>query len=324
MSKKAYEGKLAALEDLRREGATPATVEALRKALRDRSNYAVSKAAAIAGDLGLNALIPELLAAFHKFLENPVKTDPQCWAKNALSKALAGLGHDEPEAFLLGLAHMQMEPVWGGQQDTAATLRGTCALALVQCRNLSDLELLSRLTEVLADSDKTVRIEAARAIGHLGRAEGALLLRLRALVGDSEPDAIGACFSALFAIEGRAAIPFMARFLDAGDERSEEAATALGLTRETEAFEILKRRWDREKHGLFAAVLVSAIGLLRMPEAVDFLIQIVLNESSGAEAAIQALAGAHLSEDARALIEAAVTKSGNPRLAIAFEKHFGG
>ena len=33
-----------------------------------------------------------------------------------------------------GLRHIQMEPVWGGQADSAATLRGTCALALIDCQ----------------------------------------------------------------------------------------------------------------------------------------------------------------------------------------------
>jgi HEAT repeat protein len=323
MSKKAFEQKLAALDELRQAGATPATAKALRKGLSDRNNYAAGKAARIVEELGLNALIPELVTAFHRFFENPVKSDPQCWAKNAISKALAALGHDDPEVFLRGLAYVQMEPVWGGQQDTAATLRGTCALALVQCRNLSDFEILARLTDVLVDPDKTVRVEAARAVGHLGRPEGALLLRLKALAGDKEPEVTGACFSALFAIEGRPAIPLMARFLEGSDEVAEEAATALGLTREPDAFQILKKRWERERHGLFAAVLVSATALTRLPEATEFLLQVVQKESPGAEAAIQALAGVHLPEDSRALIQAAAERSSNPRLRAAFDKHLG-
>ena len=56
-----------------------------------------------------------------------------------------------------------MEPVWGGREDCAGTLRGQCALALVQCRTMSDLDVLACLTEVLVDPDKTVRAEAARA-----------------------------------------------------------------------------------------------------------------------------------------------------------------
>src|SRR6266568_5965124 len=102
----------------------------------------------------MSDLTCELLQAFGRFFENPVKTDPQCWAKNALSRALAALEYQESEIFLRGIRHIQMEPVWGGRSDTAGTLRATCALALVQCRSLSENDLLSYLLELLADTDK--------------------------------------------------------------------------------------------------------------------------------------------------------------------------
>ena len=52
--------------------------------------------------------------------------------------------------------------------DTAGTLRATCALALVQCRRLTNDELLAHLVDLLADKDKTVRAEVARAIEQVG------------------------------------------------------------------------------------------------------------------------------------------------------------
>ena len=90
--------------------------------------------------------------AFDRFFDNPVKTDPQCWAKNALSRTLFALEYQEAEVFLRGMRHIQMEPVWGGQSDTAGTLRSTCALALVQCRGLNDRDLLTHLLELLGDN----------------------------------------------------------------------------------------------------------------------------------------------------------------------------
>ena len=48
-------------------------------------------------------------------MTDPVKTDPQCWAKNAIVKALKDLNHDDPAVFLRGIEHVQMEPVWGGR-----------------------------------------------------------------------------------------------------------------------------------------------------------------------------------------------------------------
>ena len=130
------EQQAADLESLR--SATPGVATAsLRKALQHRNNYLVSKAAKLAADLSLIELLPDLATTFARFLDNPIKTDPQCWAKNAIAKALASLEYQEHELFLQGMRHVQLEPVWGGTSDTAGNLRGTCALALVQCRELN-------------------------------------------------------------------------------------------------------------------------------------------------------------------------------------------
>ena len=64
MSKEAFDRKMEALEALRSTGASETTTEQLRKALKDRNNYLVSKAAAVTGEMGLQPLIPDLIAAF--------------------------------------------------------------------------------------------------------------------------------------------------------------------------------------------------------------------------------------------------------------------
>ena len=78
----------------------------------------------------LEELAPDLLRAFDRLMEKPVERDPQCWGKNAIVQALVALEHREAAPFVRGIRHIQIEPVWGGQEDTAPTLRGTCALAL--------------------------------------------------------------------------------------------------------------------------------------------------------------------------------------------------
>src|SRR5258706_5553734 len=243
MAKQKFDQQLAAPEDLRRNPASPSTVESLRKALANRNNFIVAKASKIVAELGLKELIPDLLSALDGFFTHPVKSDPQCWAKKALFQAFADLGYHQSDVYLRGLKHIQLEPVWGGQEDTAAPVRGACALALVECRDISDIALLGHLVEALADTDKMVRAEAARAIGRIDRPESALLLRLRALVGDTEPEVLGACFSALLSIEGRAGIAFVNRFLDAGGDIGAEAALAIGLMRTPEAHRALEEKW---------------------------------------------------------------------------------
>jgi HEAT repeat protein len=323
MSNKKFEQQLAALEQLRHGAASAPVVDDLRKALLNRNNYIVAKASEIAAQLRLDALIPDLLSALDRFFIDPVKTDPQCWAKNAIVKALAELGHDDAAAYLRGLRHVQMEPVWRGQEDTAGTLRGNCALALTQCRGLSDFELLSHLLEALFDHDKNVRIEAARAIGRVGRPEASLLLRLRALAGDEEPEVAGACFSALLSIEGDAGIGFLGRFLDNRGESGSEAALSLGLMRSPAALKVLKERWSRETDASFVVVLLSAIALTREPEALDFLLQLVETGTTSAASAVEALASVPLPAEMRSRLGAAVERSGDARLRSAYEKTFG-
>jgi HEAT repeat protein len=320
--KKKFDQQLADLEELRASAGDASTPDRLRKALSDRNNYVVAKAARITEELGVRALIPDLLSAFDRFFIDPVKSDPQCWAKNALVQALASLDHNDSAVFLRGLRHVQREPVWGGQEDTAAALRGNSALALVQCRDLSDIQVLTYLIEILVDSDKTVRVEAARAIGRINRPEAALLLRLRALVGDEEPEALGACFSALLSIEGRDGIDFVSRFLDADEDARDEAALALGLMRSPEALKVLRDRWEQERNSSFAAVLLSAIALTRQQEAIDFLIQLIETNSESAGAAIAAVGSAGLPPEVRSQAAAAIERSRNALLRPVFKQHF--
>src|SRR5579872_6795460 len=115
---------------------------ALRKALADRVNLVVAKAAKLTAELRLGDLLPDLLRAYGRLFEKPAERDPQCWGKNSLAKALVALDCREAAPYLRGIHHIQMEPVWGGEEDTAATLRGTCALALPACADITRIETL--------------------------------------------------------------------------------------------------------------------------------------------------------------------------------------
>lgn len=240
MSKRAFDEKLAALEALRSkpESAAPA----VRKTLAGRSNFLAAKAAALAADLHLAELIPDLAAAFGRFPD--AAADPQCWAKHAIVKALKDLAHREPDVFLRGLRHVQMEPVYGGRSDSAATLRGACALALIECR-IDDLTLLNCLAEALADSEKVVRVDAAVALSSCGVPEASALLRLKALSGDPEPEVTGQCLASLLSLSPDA-VDFAARFLDSPDADLQiEAVAALAQSPAPAALPALRRYWEK-------------------------------------------------------------------------------
>lgn len=334
---RSFDRELAELEALKGAALDAAAIEQIRKALNHRNNFIVSKAAKLAAEAQLTALLPEALAAYDRFFVDAEETDPQCWAKNALVKALVAFEHRDKDAYLRGLRHHQMEGTWGGVTDTAGTLRGECAQALVNCVGLSDHELQSTLLELFADPDKAVRVEAARAIGNVGGPGAVLLLRLRALLHKGEePEVLGACYSALLDLEGGRAIPFVAGYLDEGDDLSGEAAFALAETHKPEALAALIARKSRGagplgsnlRRGDFArndswfdGILLSAIALSRLPEAMDYLVAMIERDEREAPAAIEAIGRAAPSDETRTRVEKAVRKASSPRLEQALRKH---
>jgi hypothetical protein len=286
--KRTFDAELAALEALR--DATPEAAEPeLAKALNLRNNFLVAKAAALTLHHRLTDLTSNLAASFPRFLENGAKSDPQCWAKNALAKTLAAFEYQEPELFLTGMRHIQLEPVWGGTADTAGTLRGTCALALVQCRELDSQRLLIHLIPLFADKELPVRVNVARAVEQVGTDSAALLLRLRAELASDAPELLDACYSGVLALEGLAAIPWAAQFLPPEDDAAAEAAMAIAQTRTLEAFQLLRTTFAKTRDPWFRTVVLSAIALTRQQEATDWLLDLIANEQRHAADAHEAL-----------------------------------
>ncbi len=328
--KRKFEEQLAALDALRQLPPEAAT-DPLRKALANRNNFIVAKAADLIRTLNLSQLTPELLTAYDRFFEDPIKTDPQCWAKNAISRALAAFEHQDAAVFLRGMKHIQPEPSYGGSSDSAGTLRATCALALVQCRSLLEADLLTHLIELLGDKDKAVRAEVVRAIEQVGSPSAAILLRLRAIVDsnvksrkpgqapEEEPEVLGACYSGILRIEGASAIPWISRFLAGADDSAAEAALAIAGTHSPQGFTLLRERFEQEADPWFLSVLLSAIALTRQDAALEFLLNLVSTKSLQAEAAVEAVLRTAPSEEVVKRLEELV--KGNHRLSRALATH---
>jgi hypothetical protein len=293
--KRAFDTELAGLDALRE--ASPAVAEPeLVKALALRNNLMVARAAAITLHHQLTRLTPSLAAAFPRFLQNAAKSDPQCWAKNAIAKTLAAFEYQKSELFLSGMRHIQLEPVWGGSADTAGPLRGTCALALVQCRELNSHRLLVHLVPLLADKELPVRINAVRAIEQVGNDSAALLLRLLAQFPSDEPEFLGACYSGVLTLEGTGAIEWAAQFLPREDDSAAEAAMAIAQTHTPEAFERLRATFGAVRDPWFRETLLAAIALTRQQEATSWLLGLVANDEANAGPAQEALCRAAPSE----------------------------
>ena len=324
MSPRGFDEQMAALDALKDQPLDAASRELIRKSIAGKSNFLTAKAARLVEENQLADLVPELIAAFERFFANAEKTDPQCWAKNALSRALSKLGCRDKDVFLRGLHHHQMEPVWGGRSDTAGTLRGNCAHALMGCEGLIAQDVLLLLIDLLADADKAVRVEAVRAIAQLDEM-AVPVLRLRALIPGEDPEVLSVCFSALLAIDRHGSIAFVARFLENGDDAAAEAAFALAETHEPAALAALMNLRQHptaaSTEPWFAGVLLSAIALTRLPQALSYLIGLIESEDRDAPLAIEAVAKGSPSAELRARLEQAVKETGSPRLKKFLQEH---
>jgi HEAT repeat protein len=318
MANDKVEKQLEALKALRGGGLTAEAEAALKKALSDRVNLVVAKAAQICGEFSATEMIPDLKKSFERMFEHG--KDPQCWAKNALAKTLKDLDVHESAVFLRGIRHVQLEPVWGGSEDTAAVLRGTCAMGLVQCNDMPRDDILRCLLDSLTDRIATVRMDAARSLEQLGGREVLLLLRLKARVGDQDPRVTGEVLEALLQMEGKAALSLAAEFLEGSDEEAaDEAALALGASRLPEAFLLLKEAWQKRPAGIF----LRAMSVSRLDEALEFLLELVrAGRPRDAEEALHALELQKGTEEMVKRIEQAVMEQGEVKLQRIFRDRF--
>lgn len=301
-----FEERLEQLKQCRLAAPDAKLDAALAKALEDRSNLIVAEAAKIVGDRRRSDLVPNLLAAFDRLLEEPAKTDSKCWGKTAIVKALAALDYSESTAFVRAFRHVQMEPVWGGQEDAAIHLRANATLALVQCTDLTRSEILRHLVDALMDSADPVRIEAVRALEQMNGEESALLLRFKAHSGDRRSSVIGQVFDSLLQLERERAAVFVSRFLkSANAEVRDEAALSLGASRLPAAVVALIEAW-KETRGEFASVLLRALSSSREESALAFLLNLVEKGSSReAAGALDALGIHRDSPEIQKLVEQA-------------------
>jgi len=315
------DAKLTRLRALRIAPAGDSLLAELRDFLADKSNLVVADAAEIVGEQMLVDLGPKLEAAFHQFMIDPVDTDKLCRAKIAIVDALHKIEFDAEDLFRTALRHVQMEPRWGGSDDTAAQLRGAAAFALVRV-NPRDLMIL--LADLLADGEKVARSAAARALGASGSLAAIPLLRLKARMGDAESEVIAECLNALVSADAAASVPFVGQFLESlNEEIAEGAALALAESRRADALELLKRQWPKTRTESLQNVLLLAIAITRLPAGVDFLIEVLAAaHESTRPAALTALAIHRHNPTVRERVAAVVAKKRDAELRTRFDKEF--
>ncbi len=289
-SDKSIDEKLEALSNLDLGNDPKRDQEALKMALSDANYRIVAKAADLSGEQLLYDMDPLLRDAYQRLLQDPVKRDPTCFAKRAIARALVALDCANVAFFLEGLRYRQMEPTWGGSVDTAVDVRNSCAMGLVAC---GYSRALHEVTLLLNDSEARARQGAVRAIACGIPREAELLLRLKILLGDSEPEVIGECFAGLLSAAPDESVAFVEEYLSNSDAAvCEHAALALGESRRADALACLQKAWDnRLVAPEFRRALIRAVALHRSDAAFDWLIAILARDNASlAEATLEALA----------------------------------
>lgn len=306
---RALEGLPLAAEDEKR----------IRDAIASRNRELVATAARTAHELSLDAFCGDLARAFAYFLENPAR-DKGCIAKCALVDALDALQCDDDDLYAAGLRHVQMEPVWGGKEDTAAALRVKCAFALVR-RNVPGV--LFPLAELVNDPMPEARRGAIRAVAHVGGQEAELMLRVLAW-RLPDPEDLSECLNGLMECQPERSLPFVARFLDHEHPAvAESAALAMGASRQAEAFEVLRRRWEQTVSPGLRDMLLLPIALIRNDAALEFLLAVVREgHAAAAESALEAMGIYRDDPVARKAIGAAVRERGERRVREAYDRVF--
>jgi HEAT repeat protein len=288
----------------------------LRETLVSADSPAVARAAEIIRDFEIAELAGELEGAFRRFLANPQRNDKGCAAKTALAHALCALGADAPDIFLTGIRHIQMEGSYGPPVDTAAELRGACALGLVNIRHPA---ALVEAVTLLVDKEATTRAAAARALAVSGRPEASFALRVKVLTGDTEPDVVEECMTALLVLAPRDSLSLIASKI--GD--SDSAARALGRSRLPGAFDVLRQAWEEHADSRLRTRLIQAIGMLGLDNSIEFLVGLIGNESEKTAAdAIQALGSARHDSRTREAAEREVRARRSAKLLDLFQQVF--
>ena len=315
--------RLAALSAVEDDLASPEARKALRQGLGDSSNYVVERAAQFIARTEDAAYTEPLVKAYWRLKRNPLKKDPGCLGKTAIVKALVALEHADADLFRDGIVYEQIEPKFFGEADSAAELRGACALGLVD--QVPALEVLNRCATLLVDPCVLARSGAAQALGILSQPEGAPLLRLKLLQGDEKPEVMGECCAALLKLDRAGGLEFVARFLFDGDsDLCVQAALAVAESRLPGTFELLRRTWERRVEEAVRESLLLCIGLLRTPESRDFLLSIIRpSDLKSAEDALKALKLHGTDAEQRQAVDKAIDATGEPRLRRVFLDEWG-
>lgn len=256
--------------------------------LRAKTSVLIRRAAIVAEENNRTDLGPELIKAFQWLKAEGLKRDRGCEAMLAIVRALITIDHPATDLFFEAAGYVQMEGSFGPPVDAAAPVRGAAVQGLARAGHP---DAMYQVIDLLHDPWPPARVGAVRALSDSGRLEAECLLRMQALQGDREADVTSECMFALMRVAPERSAAFVGRFLKhPSEDVASGAALALGDSRHEAAFRVLCEAYESAPHSPVVHAVLVGIGMLRRPEAIDYLIGVLENgPQSAASSALRAL-----------------------------------
>jgi HEAT repeat protein len=266
-------------------------------------------------------LTPELTAAYQRLAADPFELDKGCLAMKAILGALFAHEADAEHVYLHAIHHIQFDSGTFSADpiDSAAELRGVAAHVLVKTGHPRALEEIAPL---LLDAT-SVRVAAVRALRAASSYPATLLLRMKLLMGEHDPEVCFECFAGLLDYS-HDSMSYVASFLEHDDPAvASMAALAIGESRGEDAFEALKGAWYGQTNPDVRDAVLNAIASLRSNEAIDFLVELVSGETVSALMALDVLTRFKADSNLVARIREVAAANKRPAVLSAFRVAFG-
>ena len=316
------DAKLARLKVIALEPVDEIVAKELSSMIAGVNIYVAAQAAKVAADRAVRSLAPLMGEALKKALDKPAKDDKGCLGKTKMAEALNALDFFDEELFLRGVRHVQKEPSYGGDVDTAANLRCQCAMGLVRSGKPADV--LRILADMLFEAEPTPRDVAAKNLGFAMMSDAAeMLLRAKVHAGDTHFEVIESCFAGLLNIAPNRYHEFVGEYVTgSNNDLASAAAMALAMSRDkARASAFLLECYGKTFYGSQKEMLLTPIAITRTKEAFSFLMGVIeIAPTAQALAAVRAMACFAPTGDDAAKILQAVDKRDDRALTAEYER----
>ena len=308
---------MSGLEKKLAEISTILTSDELILYLNDKNNLVISRAVNQAAAINAEELrseIAKILFALLTAADN-IKTDKGCRAKIACVKALSSFKsvYEYYDLICLSLTYRQLEPVFGGKEDTGAFLRAEAVTALAQ---ITAKDTVLEISPLIFDTCYQPQIAAVKALKYIASNSAISVLRAKAAAGSQDTNVLAELFSAIIEIDPDP-LMFFKRLLysDYSDVGKINILFAAGNFKTDEAFEFLKEFYDINSDLMLKRQIIIAISFTRTEKAYQFLKNLLkdggTNSISAAESIVSYLTNDHRINEVKSIVK----ETGDDKLA---------